>query len=181
MQSTAITNEQISQIVVAINKLGDPSIIDYATLIIAALSFIIAIAAAAYSKHQRDVARRSEKQAIHTELLDILYYLKGYNGELDENAGINFKKLQKLKTIAESVFSIKARKFIEGALQKMHDMPARKNAYEKGVSKEAAELYEALGIDPNIHDALGIEYMNLKIYFSKKAFEEFEELFSVNV
>lgn len=180
LQPSTITDGNLKDLVLAIQALAQPSIIDYAPLLLAVLSTLIALAAAAYARHQRNISVRAEKQAIHIELLDILYYLKNYSGELDSAADIIFKRLQKLKTISEAAFSKEARRFIENVLTKMHNMPSRKKAYENGVSKEAEELYNALGIDANIHDSLGIEYMNIKVYFSKEAFEEFEKHFSVN-
>ena len=180
LQPSTISSGNLNDLILAIKELGQPSIIDYATLLLVVLSTFIALAAAAYTKHQRNISARAEKQAIHVELLDILYYLKSYNGEPDSATDMIFKRLQKLRTISEAAFSKEARKFIENILTKINDMPSRKMAYENGVSKEAEELYNALGIDPNIHDSLGIEYMNIKVYFSKKAFEDFEEHFSVN-
>lgn len=172
-----MTDVQLDKIISAVNELGNFSIKDGVTLVLALSSLVIAVAAAIFTKHQRDVARRAEKLAIHTELLEILWYLKRYSGDLDSDADMHFKRLQKLKSASESVFSKAAKEFIDGLLEKMHSLPACKKAYENEITPEAARLLEGLGVDPNIHDTLGIQYMETRTYFSNKAFVEFEKLF----
>jgi len=177
--STNLTDQQLDKIITAINELGAFSVTDAVTLLLAFSSLIIALAAALFTKHQRDVARRAERLAIHTELLEILWYLKSYSGAIDSDADIHFKRLQKLRSASESIFSSAAKEFIDGLLEKMHSLPTRKKAYENEITPEAAALLEGLGVDPNIHEALAIQYMETRTYFSRGAFDEFERLFPI--
>ena len=61
----------------------------------------------------------------------------------------------------------------------MHDMPVRYSAYLEGSSEEEAKDLEAIGIDPNIHDALACQYFESRDFFQNTAFSEFERLFPV--
>ena len=177
--STTLTNEQFEKLINSINELGSFSIIDLVTLLIALSSLLVALAAAIFTMHQRDVARRAEKLAIHTELLEILWYLKKYSGSIDSDANIHFKRLQKLRSASETIFSTEAKEFIDGLLDKMHQMPVRKKAYENEITPEEARILEGFGVDPNIHDTLAIQYMETKNYFSREAFTAFETLFTI--
>lgn len=116
---------------------------------------------------------------IHRELLEVLWYLKGYNGVPEPETEVHFKQLQKLRSIAESAFSSEAKKFIDDLLGKIQSLPTQKNAYKNEVTPEVAAILEGLGVDPNIHDFMGIQYMEVRNYFSRGAFEEFERLFPV--
>lgn len=177
--NTNLTDEQFDKIITSINEINAFSMMDAVTLLLAFTSVIIALVAAAFTKHQRDVARRAEKLAIHTELLEILWYLKAYNGTIVPDADIHFKRLQKLRSASESIFSKAAKEFIDGLLEKMHSLPVGKTAYENEITPEAAKVLERFGVDPNIHDTLAIQYMETRTYFSRNVFEEFEALFPI--
>jgi len=163
----------------AVNGLGKPKLTDFATLGIALISLVISLVALSFAKNQRDISKRAERLGIHTELLDILHYLKHYNGPSDEVAEEYFRRLLKLKAISQSAYSTEASSFINTVLTKMHDMPVRYSAYQEGISEEAAKALEAIGVDPNIHDAFACQYFELKEFFQKTAFAEFERLFPV--
>ncbi|MCG9754541.1 hypothetical protein L1D40_04760 [Shewanella insulae] len=163
----------------AVNNLGKPKLTDFATLGIALISLVISWVALRFTKNQRDISQRAERLEIHTELLDILHYLKHYNGSCDEASEEYFRRLLKLKAISKSAYSEEASTFINTVLTNMHDMPVRYSAYLKEVSEETAKALEAMGIDPNVHDALACQYFELKRFFQKTAFVEFERLFPV--
>lgn len=163
----------------AIISLGKPKLTDFATLVIASASLFISLVALRFTKNQKDISQRAERLEIHTELLDILHYLKQYNSSCDEASDEHFRRLLKLKAISKSAYSKEASKFINTVLSKMHDMPVRYSAYLEGISEETAKALEAIGIDRNVHDALICQYFELKEYFQKTTFVEFERLFPV--
>tara|TARA_R110001583_G_C5620459_1_gene406226 strand:+ start:1325 stop:1822 length:498 start_codon:yes stop_codon:yes gene_type:complete len=163
----------------ALKVLTSESLNDWATLVLSLVSLVIAFAAAVFTKNQRDVSVRAEKYRFYVELLEILYFLKSYDGEITPRSESSFKQLLIMKSISSKVFSDTAGEFIDQILKKMVDIPVRKSAYEQGVSKEAEELYEKLGIDSNIHDALAIQYIEIRSFFSKDAFENFERIFKL--
>jgi len=177
--STTLTNEQFERLINSINELGSFSVIDLVTLLIALSSLLVALAATIFTMHQRNVALRAEKQVIHAEILEILWYLKKYNGTIDSDCDTHFKRLQKLSSASAAIYSNDAKEFIDGLLNKILKMPTLKRAYENEITPEAANYLESLGVDPNIHEALGIEYIETKNYFNKEVFTAFEELFAV--
>ena len=169
----------IELLVAALNNLGNPKITDFATLVTALISLVISLVALRFAKGQRDISQRAERIKIHTELLDILYYLKHYNGSCDDSSEKYFKRLLKLQAIAKSAYSDDASNFINTVLTNMHNMPVRYSAYLNEATEEKTKDLEAIGVDPNIHDALACEYFELKRFFQKTAFVEFERLFAV--
>jgi hypothetical protein len=167
----------VSQIVQAINKLASPRFIDFVTLSIAFVSLLIASAAMKYTKNQKNIQSRSEQYELYVDVLNILYFLKHYTGEVTEESNAVFKKLLRLKIIIKSAFSDDAATLITDIISKMDELQLKKHAYEAEVTPQAAALLEAVGIDPNIHDAMGIQYMEIRQYFKKDSFSNFEKLF----
>lgn len=169
----------IELLIEAVKNIGKPKLTDFATLGIALVSLLISFIALHFTKNQRDISQRSERLEIHTELLDILHYLKHYNGSCDEASEEHFRRLLKLKAISKSAYSEDASEFINTVLTNMGDMPVRYSAYLEEVSQDTAKVLEAMGIDPNVHDALACQYFELKRFFQKTAFVEFERLFPI--
>lgn len=172
--------EQLELLVKAVNDLGEKSIVDWVSLCLAITSVVIAIMAVWFTKNQRDISRRAERQSVYLDVLNILFFLKSYDGSISDESEKNFKKLQKTRAIVHAVFDKEAYDFINELLDKMYNIPARKSAFEEGVSEESAKIYEQLGIDPNIHDALAIEYTQYREYFRKGSFTDFERIFKIN-
>ena len=177
--NTTLTNEQFERLINTINDLGSFSVIDLVTLLIALSSLLVALAATVFTMHQRNIALRAEKQVFHAELLEILWYLKKYNGTIDSDCDIHFKRLQILSSASATIYSDEAKEFIDGLLDKIMKMPTLKRAYENEITPEAARFLESLGVDPNIHESLAIEYIDMKSYFNNDAFTAFKELFPV--
>jgi hypothetical protein len=163
----------------AVNNLGKPKLTDFTILVIALISLFISLIALRFTKKQKDISQRAERLEIHTELLDILHYLKHYNGPCDNTSDKYFRRLLKLKVISKSVYSEEASKFIDTVLTNMQDIPTRYSAHLEEVPEEMVKTLELLGIDPNYHDALACQYFDLKRFFKKHAFTEFERLFPV--
>lgn len=166
-------------LVEAVNNLGNPKLTDFVTLGVALISLVISVVALCFTKNQRDISQRVERLKIHIELLDILHYLKHYNGSCDDSSEEYFSRLLKLKALSKSAYSEEASNFINTVLTNMHNMPVRYAACLEEVSEETARALEAMGVDPNIHDALACQYFELKRFFQETAFVEFERLFPV--
>ncbi|MDN3699621.1 hypothetical protein QWY97_20145 [Vibrio cortegadensis] len=177
-------NSEVGSIVEAINALAEPRFIDYVSLsvaaastVVAGVSLFIAVKALRYAREQKNIAERAERASISIELLEILQSLKQYSGEISDDIDQTFKRLQKLKVRSLSVLSNDGIAFINNVLKMIHDMPPRKAAYENEATEEQAKFYESLGIDPNAHDALGVEYFDYKRFFQRQVFSEYQKLF----
>jgi hypothetical protein len=174
-----INNPDAIAIVDAINKLGEKTSSDYVTLFLAITSVAIALLAACFTKHQRDISSRAEKYKIYSEVLDILYFLQKYDGILTEKSKYNFMKLLEIRSLVKAVFSEDAKQFLIQITNNMRDLQTKKGAYEEEVKPEFKAAYESLGIDPNIHDACGVQYLEIREYFKKQAFVDFEKNFVI--
>ena len=172
-----MTDQQFQLLINAIGK--SISISDWLTLGVSIASLVVALAAMLFSRQQKNVSIRKEKYEIYTEILEILYFLKTYDGEITDNSEAYFKKLISLKAITGKAFSKNAETFIQDLLTKMHDIPVRKNAYESELPEDHRKVLENFGVDPNVHDALAVEYTNIRSFFNKGAFEKFETLFEL--
>jgi len=86
-----MTDQQFQLLINAIGK--SISISDWLTLGVSIASLVVALAAMLFSRQQKNVSIRKEKYEIYTEILEILYFLKTYNGEITDNSEAYFKKL----------------------------------------------------------------------------------------
>lgn len=170
---------EVEQIVEAINNQGQFGTTDFVTMAIAACSIFVAVASVIIASNQKNISKRAERLSIHTELFDILHYLKNYNGACDDKSDEYYKRLQKLKAVSESAYTKEAGSFIDELLTEMHKMPTRYAAHIEGVDEIDVKVLEKYGLNPKIAGLHSEEYIKLKKYFKSTTFEKFESLFPV--
>ncbi|MGF1712848.1 hypothetical protein L4C37_20080 [Vibrio kagoshimensis] len=162
----------MSDIVNAINSLAEPRLIDWATLIVAAASLIVACFAAKFSLEQNQISSRAERAKVLEDLFDILHILKHYDGEnIDSNLlDKTFKRLQKIKLTSTDLFSEDATVFVTEVTEKTHAMGTKRALYKNGIPDLFFKIIESSDIEvelPNLEEKIVRFTTNIAIFSSK--------------
>ncbi|AXT73747.1 hypothetical protein [Vibrio sp. dhg] len=173
----------MSDIANAINSLAEPRLIDWATLIVAAASLIVACFAAKFSLEQKQISSRAERAKVLEDLFDILHILKHYDGENIDSDLLDktFKRLQKIKLTSTELFSEEATEFVTEVMEKMHAMGTKSALYKNGIPNLFFQIIESSGIEvelPNLEEKNRTVYNEYRYFFFKGAFDKFQKLFA---
>ncbi|WP_025539109.1 hypothetical protein [Vibrio parahaemolyticus] len=182
----------LEEVVTAINNAALPRAIDYVTLCVAGASLLTAVAsliaarfATIYTREQKNIAQRAERNQITSELFDCLHIVRKFNGSNldDELLDHTFKRLQKLqlKACDKELFSSESHAFISKVLKIVHEMRTMQNLHEDNADDALREFLNNFGVEVTVEqlqEKFRTDYMEARYFLQKQAFSEFEELFA---